>query len=168
MNHDTDMNLATKNIWTFDCYDSDGNIKWSETNKNLVTNEGLSHIMSTVFESGTQIPTWYTGLKGSGSASQSDTMASHPNWSEDDIYNQTSRQELILGEAVDGVISNEDSHAIFSINTSATLYGAFVTSSNVKLGTSGLLYGVVNFPTARDAEAGDTLEVTVFLSAVSA
>jgi len=55
MNHTTDMNLAIKNIWTINCYDSDENLKWSETKKNLVTTEGLNHILSSTFDGGTQI-----------------------------------------------------------------------------------------------------------------
>ena len=67
MNHTTDMNLAIKNIWTINCYDCNGNLKWGETKKNLVTTAGLNHILSSTFDGGTQITTWYVGLKNAGS-----------------------------------------------------------------------------------------------------
>ncbi len=167
MNHNTDMNLAIKNIWTINCFDSDGNIKWEETKKNLVVTEGLNHILSSTFDGGTQITTWYVGLKSSGSVSAADTMSSHAGWTEPVSYSQSVRQTLTLGTAAAGSIDNTVNKATFSINATATIAGAFITSDNTKSGTSGTLYGVVDFSSARSVISGDTLEVTVTLTAAS-
>jgi len=167
MNHNTDMNLAIKNIWTINCYDSNGNLKWGETKKNLVTTEGLDHILSTTFKGGTQITAWYVGLKNAGSVSAGDTMASHAGWTEDVNYSQSVRQTLTLGAVASASVDNTANKAIYSINATSTIAGAFITSNNTKSGTSGTLYGVVDFSSARSVISGDTLEVTVTLTAAS-
>jgi len=167
MNHNTDMNLAIKNIWTINCYDSNGNLKWGETKKNLVTTEGLDHILSTTFKGGTQITAWYVGLKNAGSVSAGDTMASHAGWTEDVNYSQSVRQTLTLGAVASASVDNTANKAIYSINATSNIAGAFITSNNTKSGTSGTLYGVVDFSSARSVISGDTLEVTVTLTAAS-
>jgi len=167
MNHNTDMNLAIKNIWTINCYDSNGSLKWGETKKNLVTTEGLDHILSTTFKGGTQITAWYVGLKNAGSVSAGDTMSSHAGWTEDVNYSQSVRQTLTLGAVASASVDNTANKAIYSINATSTIAGAFITSNNTKSGTSGTLYGVVDFSSARSVISGDTLEVTVTLTAAS-
>ena len=168
MQHDTDMNLGLKNIWEVVCLDSDGNEKWREINKNLVTTEGLNHVLSSTLDGGTQITTWYVGLKGTGSAAAGDTMSSHSGWSEITDYSQSVRQTLTLGTAAAGSIDNSANKASYSINATATVAGAFITSDSTKSGTSGTLYGVVDFASSRSVISGDTLEVTVTLTAASA
>ena len=168
MQHDTDMNLGLKNIWEVVCLDSDGNEKWREINKNLVTTEGLNHVLSSTLDGGTQITTWYVGLKGTGSAAAGDTMSSHSGWSEVTDYSQSVRQTLTLGTAAAGSIDNSASKASYSINATATVAGAFITSDSAKSGTTGTLYGVVDFASSRSVISGDTLEVTVTLTAASA
>ncbi len=168
MQHDTNMNLGLKNIWEVVCRDSEGNEKWREVNKNLVTTEGLNHVLSITLDGGTQITTWYVGLKGTGSAAAGDTMASHAGWTENTDYSQSVRQTLTLGTAAAGSIDNSASKATYSINATATIAGAFITSDSTKSGTSGTLYGVVDFSSARSVISGDTLEVTVTLTAASA
>ncbi len=146
MQHDTNMGLGLKNVWTIECYDSEGNLKWGETKKNLVTTEGLNHVLSSTLDGGTQITTWYVGLKGTGSPAAGDT----------------------LGTASAGSIDNTASKATYSINGTATIAGAFITSDSTKSGTTGTLYGVVDFASSRAVISGDTLEVTVTLTAASA
>jgi hypothetical protein len=168
MQHDTNMGLGLKNVWTIECYDSEGNLKWGETKKNLVTTEGLNHVLSSTLDGGTQITTWYVGLKGAGSAAAGDTMSSHAGWTENTDYSQSVRQTLTLGTASAGSIDNTASKATYSINGTATIAGAFITSDSTKSGTTGTLYGVVDFASSRAVISGDTLEVTVTLTAASA
>ena len=72
MQHKTDMNLGLKNVWEVVCRDSEGNEKWREINKNLVTTVGLNHVLSSTLDGGTQITAWYVGLKGAGTAAAGD------------------------------------------------------------------------------------------------
>ena len=83
-------------------------------------------------------------------------------------YSESVRQTLTLGTPAAGSVSNTASKATFSINGTTTIFGAFLTTSNTKSGTAGTLYGVVDFGSSRAVISGDTLEITVTLTAASA
>ena len=168
MKEKNEFNLGLKNVWEVVCYDSNGAEKWREKNKNLVTTEGLNHVLSITLDGGTQITTWYVGLAGASTKAAADTMSSHSGWAVIAAYSESVRQTLTLGTASAGSIDNSASKAAFSINGTATVAGAFITSSNTKSGTSGTLYGVVDFSSSRSVISGDTLTVTVTLTAASA
>ena len=156
-------NLGLTNIWSVTCLDKDGNVKWSETKKNLITTEGLNHILDTQFHAGTPVTTWYIGLKGAGTPAAGDTLASHSTWSEVSDYSGT-RKEWTEGAASSGSMTNASS-VDFSITGTATVAGAFLASATS--GTTGTLYGVVDFASSRSVISGDTLQVTVTVTAAS-
>ena len=62
--------------------------------------------------------------------------------------------------------TNSASPASFSINATATVGGAFLTSNNTKSGTTGTLYSAADFgsPGDRSVASGDVLTVTYTLS----
>ena len=159
-----DVGIQLKNIWHVTCLDKDGNVKWEEEKKNLVTTEGLNHILDVAFHADTQVTTWYIGLKGSGTPAAGDTMASHSSWSEITDYSGD-RKEWTEGAASSGSMTNASS-VDFSITGSATIAGAFLNTAST--GTAGTLYGVVDFSSARTVISGDTLQVTVTVTAASA
>lgn len=163
MNNNENVNLSLTNIWTLTCLDSDGNIKWSETKKNLITTEGLNHILDTQFHAGTAVTTWYIGLKGAGTPAAGDTLASHSTWTEVADYAGT-RKEWTEGAAASGSMTNASS-VDFAVNGTATVAGAFLASPTS--GTTGTLYGVVDFASSRSVISGDTLQVTVTVTAAS-
>src|SRR4051812_21996531 len=68
------------------CLDKDGNEKWRETIRNLVTTEGKNDIIDKYFKGATYTAAWYLGLKGTGAASAGDTLASHGAWTEATPY----------------------------------------------------------------------------------
>jgi hypothetical protein len=157
-------NLGLKNIWKVTCLDSNGNVKWAEEKKNLITTVGLNHILDTQFHASTQVTTWYIGLKGAGTPAAGDTMASHATWSEISDYSGD-RKEWTEGAASAGSMTNAAS-VDFTINGTATIAGAFLNTAST--GTAGTLYGVVDFSSARSVISGDTLQVTVTVTAASA
>ena len=55
------VNIGLANYWKVTCLDKDGNVKWEENKKNLITTVGLNHILDTQFHAGTQNTTWYIG-----------------------------------------------------------------------------------------------------------
>jgi hypothetical protein len=58
---------------------------------------------------------------------------------------------------------------VFTMNATATIAGAFVTTDNTKSGTTGLLFSVGNFTVGdRSVVSGDTLNVTYTFSADAA
>jgi len=157
-------NLGLKNIWKVTCLDVNGNVKWAEEKKNLITTAGLNHILDTQFHASTQVTTWSIGLKGAGTPAAGDTMASHATWSEISDYTGD-RKEWTEGAAASGSMTNASS-VDFAINGTATIAGAFLNTAAT--GTAGTLYGVVDFSSARAVISGDTLQVTVTVTAASA
>ena len=158
------VNLGLANYWKVTCLDKDGNVKWEEDKKNLITTVGLNHILDTQFHASTQVTAWYIGLKGAGTPVAADTMASHSSWAELTGY-AGNRKEWTEGAASSGSMTNSSS-VDFTINATATIAGAFLNTAAT--GTAGVLYGVVDFSSARSVISGDTLQVTVTVTAASA
>ena len=101
-----------------------------------------------------------------------DTMSSHSGWSElphTTAYSQVVRQTLTLGTPSSGSVDSTSNKATYSINATNTVAGAFLANNNASSSaTAGTLYGAVDFASARSVVSGDTLEVTVTLTAASA
>lgn len=142
------------------CHDKDGNLKWEELVENLVTTVGKTDIIDKYLKGSSYTAAFYLGLKGAGSISVSDTLASHAGWSEETPY-VGNRPAITWGSTVAG--SNTASAVVISINATVTVAGAFV--STVASGTSGVLYSVSDFAAPRSMGSGDTLSVTPTLSA---
>lgn len=158
-----------------ECYDEFGNFKWKETIKNLVTTEGLNHVLDVTFASGTQNANWYVGLKYIGTPDAGDTGVELPgttmNWDEYGEYDEATRPALSLGAISGGTVNNSGTPATFTIESPANaVYGVFVVDANT-IGTNSnaqVLYGVGDFATQKAVDTNDTLNVTVTLTATSA
>jgi hypothetical protein len=158
-------------VFTVTCFDADGNQKWVEDFHNLVVNVGLKFINDTVFSGSSYTAAWYIGLVNDPATyDATDTMTSHAGWTENTSYSQSARPTLSFGSA-----SNADpsiitaSAAVFSMNSSGTIAGAFVSTDNTKGGTGGTLLSAGDFVgIARPFTSGDTLNVTYSFSADAA
>lgn len=156
-------------VFHFECYDKDGKLKWKDAAKNLVVNVGLQDMNTKYFSGSAYTAAWYLGLiTGPGAGTTivaADTMSSHAGWTENTSYSQATRPACSFGTASTAdpsVISNSASVAVFSINGTATIAGAFLTSNNTKGGTTGTLFSASDFqsPGDRAVVSGDTLNVT--------
>jgi len=160
-------------VFTVECHDANGNLKWEEDFHNLVVNEGLQYSNTQVFNGVTYTATWYIGLvdgPGAGNTyGPTDAMNSHVGWTENVGYTQTKRPTMSFGSATEAdpsVIAT--SAAVFSVNATGTIAGAFVTTENTKSGTTGTLFSVGNFTVGdRGVVSGDTLNVTYTFSAAA-
>jgi len=150
--------LGFGGIFTITCVDKDGNIKWVEKTKNKVVNVALEHILDLVFSlnSETVNANYYVGLIDSSPViAATDTLSSHSGWNESTPYSETSRHEYIEARS-SLTVSNSSTKAEFTINSSATIGGVFITSDS--LGTSGLLFSAAPFGTGdKDVNTGDTI-----------
>lgn len=150
-----------------ECFDKDGNLKWSAEESNLVVNVGLQYMAGTALTSTAQITTWYIGLYGAGASNTpaaGDTMASHIGWTEVTPYsgNRPTATFAAATNANPSVVTNSASPASFSITSTATVGGAFLTSNNTAGGSTGVLFSAADFqaPGDRSVVSGDTLNVT--------
>ena len=159
-------------VYRVECHDKDGNLKWTAESKNLVVNVGLQYMAGSALTSTAQVTTWYLGLYGAGASNTpaaGDTMASHAGWTEVTAYSNANRVTATLTASTNAnpsVVTNTASPAVFNINATSTVGGAFLTSDNTKNGTTGTLFSAADFgsPGDRSVVSGDTLSVTYTFS----
>ena len=148
--------------YTVECFDSEGNLKWSEGFKNLVTTVGKNFMLDTTFSGSTYSAAWYLGLVDGTSSptyNVANTMASHAGWTEFTSYSESTRPAPTWGSASSG--SKATTATSFSINGTGTVAGAFMTTDDTKSGATGTLYSAGNFSGgSRTVASGDTLNVT--------
>jgi hypothetical protein len=156
------------NVYVFECLDSEGALRWREEVLNLIPDAGANDLLTKYLTGISYSAAWYMGLidnAGFTGLNNADTPANHPGWVEAQYYSQASRPGLVLGAAAARAISNSASPAVFSINGTGNVNGAFVATSANKADVSGVLYGEASFPVARSVLSGDTLNVSVTLTA---
>jgi hypothetical protein len=100
-------------------------------------------------------------------------MASHAGWTEIAPYSNATRVAATLATATTAnpsVVTNTAPPAAFNINATATVGGAFLTSSSPKTPNTGFdagtLFSAADFgsPGDRSVVSGDTLSVTYTFS----
>lgn len=158
-------------VFTLQCFDKDGNLKWEEQTHNLVVNEGLDDMNTKYFTGSSYTAAWYLGLISGASPviAAGDTLASHAGWTEVPVSTgyTGNRKAVTFGGATTAdpsVISNSGSAAQFAMLGTYTVSGAFLCT--VASGTSGVLFSASQFdaPGNRSVVSGDTLNVTYTFS----
>ena len=138
--------IRLSNTHLVQCFDSDGQLKWSEKVPNLVTDVGAIWLLDSGF--GTPVGhDWFCGLTQSGTISSNDTMGSR-NWEEftGTTHNNRPLLEFSEHEPKTREETYESSKAQFVVHQAGTISGTFMTTDTVIGGTLGLLYGVTLFP----------------------
>lgn len=163
---------SAKGVYTLECRDAEGNIKWTQDISNLVVNGGLQDMNAKYFTGSSYTAAWYVGLYGAASSNNpaaGDTASSHAGWTEITPYSNATRPTCTFGTpstANPSVATNSASPAAFNINATATVGGAFLISNSTKGGTTGVLFSASDFqsPGDRTVASGDTLNVTYTFS----
>lgn len=158
--------------YVVECFDKDGNLKWVAESKNLVVNVGLQYMAGVALTSTAQITSWYVGLYGAAASNNpaaTDTMSSHIGWTEVTAYSESTRVLASFAAATNAnpsVVTNTASKAVFTINGTTTVGGAFLTSGSAKSGTTGTLFSAADFssPGDRSVVSGDILNVSYSFS----
>ena len=159
------MNINQR--YKVECFDKDGNEKWVETFDNLVVTAGRNQYLDATLKTGDASPAWYVGLKDTGTPVAGDTMASHGSWVTITPYSNATNPAYTPGTIAAGSVDNDASKAVFNINATDTVFGAFLTDNSTKGGATGILLGAGDFATSRAVLNGDTLNVTVTCSITS-
>lgn len=152
-----------KFTYAIECRDAQGNLKWREKIHNLVTTGGMDNLLDTYFSGSGYTAAWYIGLMGSGTVASSDTMASHPGWSEITQITASSRPGITWNAASTGTKS-VPTPVSFTMSAATTVYGAFVVSDPTLGGSAGTLYSGAQFSTSRTVAAGDVVNVIPSMS----
>lgn len=155
--------VEVEGIWNFVARRADGSIKWEETVKNRVVNQGLDHLLDVALSGATQITTWYVGLlSATPTVAAGDTIGSHAGWTEIVAYDEATRPEWTDAGVSGQSVSNSASPATFTIDTNATgIGGAFLISDSEVGGAGGTLYAAAAFTLGnKTLDDNETLDVT--------
>lgn len=161
-NTDIGEQLSATGVYTATCYDAEGNIKWTDTFKNLVVTVGKNDLLDKYFAGSAYTAAWYIGLVDGATTptyNAADTMSSHAGWTESTAYSNSTRVAPSWSSASAG--SKSTSATGFNINATATIAGCFMTTGSAKSGTTGILYSAGDFTGgSKSVSSGDTLNVT--------
>lgn len=146
------------------CYDANGNVKWEDDIKNLVTTVGKNFTLDTTLGN-TAGGAVVMGLKGTGTAAVTDTQSSHAGWLEVGLANAPtytgSRPTPSFSSASAG--SKTTSSAVsFSMTSTGTVAGCFINigGSATIDNTTGTLFSAGDFSSSKAVVNGDTIAVT--------
>jgi len=154
-------------VWSAPDAEGNRSLKQEGVFDNGVTNIGKDSQLDVIFNSGTQITSWYLGLvdnAGFTAFANSDTMASHGGWTEFTTYTEATRPQWSPDAAASQQITNS-TPTNFNITGSGTLQGIFVTSDNTKSGTTGTLWATASFAGTIPVANGDLLKITYTVTA---
>lgn len=160
--------LKIGGVFTIEHFDKDGNLlaKWEE--KNLVTNEGLNDILDEGLSAAGNARSWYVGLFEDNYTPTSGDTAAVPGFTESTAYDEATRPAWTELGPASQQITNSASKAVFTINATKTIYGAFLASESAKSALTGVLFAASAFSALRAVVATDVLNITYTVQAASA
>ena len=153
---------SASGYYEVDCYDKDGNLKWHDDIHNLITTQGLNHMLDSTLNAATQLTTWYmipytTGTIGAGSTYAVPVVVESTN------YDEAARPEWTEGAAAAGVITNGTA-VVMTWNGTDTVNGielvSFATKSDTAQAGARLFSQGAFTGGAKAMTSGDTLNIT--------
>lgn len=165
--------VGLEGVYTAECYDAQGNLKWSDSIKNLTTNVGRQSILNSYFAN-TGAGAILMGLKGTGTAVVGDTQASHTSWLEVGLANAPAYSGTRKTPAFSAAtlanpsVLSTSAAVVFAMTSSGTVAGAFINigGSSTIDNTTGVLFSAGDFTAgSKTVTSGDTINVTYTLSA---
>lgn len=167
--------LEIHGVFVAQCRDKDGNLKWEEEFDNTVVTVGKNLILDSALAGSTYTAAEFLGLISSVSYSAiaaSDTMASHPGWTEAGTTNAPTFSGN-RGTAAWSVAANGSkalsANLSFSMTGAGTLKGAFMVGGSgavaTVMSTAGVLVSAGLFTGGdRTVANGDTVTVSYSMS----
>jgi hypothetical protein len=142
---------------------------------NLLTIQGMNHMLDTEFNDGTKVSTWYIKLfSGNVTVLNTWTAANFTAnateiTSNTEGYSETTAPAFVEAAAAGGSTRNSASKAAFTIATatSVTVWGAALSSSSTKGGTTGTLMSASKFSAVRTLYNTDVFNVGYTLTLTS-
>jgi len=165
--------FGLQGVYTAECYDPQGNLKWYDVIENLTTNVGRKNLLDSYFAN-TGGGAVVMGLKGTGTAAYADTQASHATWLEvgntnAPTYSGTRKTPAFsAATTANPSVLSTSAAVVFSMTGSGTVAGAFINigGSSTIDSTTGTLFSAGDFTAgSKTVTSGDTINVSYTLSA---
>jgi hypothetical protein len=165
--------VGLEGVYTAECYDAQGNLKWTDVIENLTTNVGRQSLLNSYFGN-TGGGAIVMGLMGTGSPAYTDTQASHSGWLEvgganAPTYSGTRKTPTFsAATSANPSVLTTSAAVVFSMTSSGTVAGAFINvgGSATQDNTTGVLFSAGDFTGgSKTVSSGDTINVTYTLSA---
>lgn len=160
-------------IFTAECFDKDGNLKWKTSTENIVTNEGLNHMLDVLAHGTTQISPWYVLVFETDTTPAAGTTYAVPVFTESEAYDEATRPEYVEAAAASQSITNSANKATFTFNATKTIYGAALvgggTDGNTKgdVAGGGTMLAAGAFTAGKAVVSGEILYITYTLTGSS-
>lgn len=131
---------------------------------NRMVDQGLEHILSVIFSSGTKVATWYiapfaNNVTPAASWTTTNFTATAGEFTN---YTEATRQTWVAGAVTALSIGNASNRAFFTVGVGAqaTIWGAALISSSAKSATSGTLAAAAKMVNSRDnLQEGDSIGI---------
>ena len=165
--------FGLEGVYKVECYDAQGNLKWSDVIENLTTNVGRKSLLDSYFAN-TGGGAVVMGLKGTGTAAYTDTQSSHAGWLEvgsanAPTYSGTRKTPTFsAATSANPSVLTTSAAVVFSMTGSGTVAGAFINVGGTSAidNTTGTLFSAGDFTAgSKTVTSGDTINVTYTLSA---
>lgn len=120
-------------FYTVECYDAEGNLKWSDTAKNAVVPEGANYVLDKGFAGSAYTATWYVGLFNSGYSPAGTETYAAKGGTENVNYSQATRPAATWNAASARSKALSGVGATFTINgAGGTIAGCFLATNSTK------------------------------------
>jgi hypothetical protein len=122
-----------------------GKLLWTIEEHNIVMNGGLNNLIDTCLLGTAPETDFYFELAGGSSTfAAADTPSSHAGWTENQDYDEATRQ-VWTGVRSGQNVTNSASPAVITVTTGSTFGGAALVSSNIKgNNAAGVMFSGVN------------------------
>jgi len=110
---------------------------WEDVSQNIITDQGLNHILNVWLHAATQITTWYCVISETNTAASSGLTYSVPSFTELQAYDGATRPEYNEANSTAKSTTNSANKAVFTINATKTLYGAALVGGGTAATTKG-------------------------------
>lgn len=172
MRPDVADGLIPKGVFVVECFDGDGNLKWRDEFRNAVVDTGVDAMLDDALAGSAYTVTGpFMGLissVGYSAIANSDTMASHPGWTEAGSTNAptySGTRKTCAWNAASARSKALSAALSFAITGAGTLKGAFIAfgagAVNTIGSTTGTLFSAGLFTTGdRAVQANDTINVS--------
>jgi hypothetical protein len=132
---------------------------------NLVTTEGLNHILDAVLHGSTQYTTWYLAPWTDNVTEQATWTAATFSSAAGELttqYSQSTRVAFVESASAAGVVNNTGNPASFTSSVdNVVIRGLGLLSHSTKASTSGVLLSAIKYSTARTlVTTGDSIGLT--------